>query len=79
MNHLIENNLIVKEQHGFIKSKSCVTNLLEALDILTELTMKGKCADIAFLDFAKAFDSVANQRLILKMESYGIKGLLLNW
>ena len=31
------------------------------------------------LDFAKAFDSVPHHRLLLKIESYGIKGHLLAW
>nr|XP_047141316.1 uncharacterized protein LOC124816250 [Hydra vulgaris] len=32
---LIENNLISKEQHGFANNKSCITNLLETLDLIT--------------------------------------------
>ena len=31
------------------------------------------------LDFAKAFDSVPHQRLVLKLESLGIHGDLLKW
>ena len=30
-----ENELLVNEQHGFVKSKSCTTNLLETLDYIT--------------------------------------------
>ena len=36
MNHLVKHNLLNDSQHGFVKSKSCVTNLLEALDFLTQ-------------------------------------------
>ena len=35
--------------------------------------------DVIYTDFAKAFDSVAHQRLLVKLESIGIKGDLLNW
>ena len=28
-----------EHQHGFVKFKSCITNLLEALDIITETLM----------------------------------------
>jgi hypothetical protein len=39
--HLIENNLIDPSQHGFMPGKSCHTNLLETLDVLTA-AMKDK-------------------------------------
>nr|XP_047141058.1 uncharacterized protein LOC124816081 [Hydra vulgaris] len=79
MNHLNKNKLLIPEQHGFIKSKNCVTNLLETLDIITEAINCGKCVDVAFLDFSKAFDSVPHSRLLLKLKSFGIVGKLLQW
>ena len=36
MGHLFDNKLISKNQHHFVRFKSCVTNLLETLDIITE-------------------------------------------
>lgn len=39
----------------------------------------GHPVDIVYLDFAKDFDTVPHQRLIKKLESYGIKGDVLNW
>ena len=35
--------------------------------------------DLLILDFSKAFDKVAHKRLILKLEYYGIRGLVLAW
>ena len=35
--------------------------------------------DSAYLDFAKAFDTVSHRKLIYKLESYRIKGHLLAW
>ena len=35
LGHLIENRLINKAQHGFVPSKSCLSNLLETLDFIT--------------------------------------------
>ena len=37
------------------------------------------CVDIIYFDFAKAFDSVPHERLLRKIESYGIGGNFLNW
>ena len=34
---------------------------------------------IAYLDFAKAFDKVSHNRLLIKLRAYGITGQLLNW
>ena len=35
--------------------------------------------DLLILDFSTAFDKVAHKRLILKLEYYGIRGLVLAW
>lgn len=79
MNHLIQNRLINEAQHGFVKSKSCVTNLLETMDFISMAISNGENVDVLYTDFAKAFDSVPHRRLLLKLESYGIKGKLLEW
>ena len=34
----------------------------------------GVAFDVIYTDFAKAFDSVAHERLLLKLENIGIKG-----
>ena len=35
--------------------------------------------DVIFLDFERAFDSVPHDRLLLKLECFGITGSLLSW
>ena len=59
--HLLENKLIHKSQHGFLKDRSCVTNLLEILEKATTVVDSGKGFDVVYLDFAKAFDKVPYQ------------------
>ncbi|XP_047144681.1 uncharacterized protein LOC124818180 [Hydra vulgaris] len=77
MNHLTKNSILSDSQHGFSSSKSCCINLLETFDIIIQALEENLSVDIRFLDFAKAFDSVAHKRLLLKLQSYGIQEQLL--
>ena len=79
MDYLTDNNILSEHQHGFCNKRSCMTNLLEALDEITELVDEGMCVDEVFLDFRKAFDKVSHMKLLHKLKSIGVKGLLLNW
>ena len=74
MEHLSRNKLIKSSQHGFVKGKSCTTNLLEFLDKITEAADRGIATDVVYLDFAKAFDKVPTERLLKKLEAHGIGG-----
>lgn len=77
--HLEKFNLIKDSQHGFTKGRSCLTNLLEFFEEVTELLDKGNPVDIIYLDFAKAFDKVPHIRLIEKLKSLGITGKICQW
>ena len=79
MDHLEENELLTRHQHGFRKGKSCQSNLLEVLEDWTVVIDDGHGVDILFLDFQKAFDSVPHNRLAVKLNGYGIQGNLLDW
>jgi hypothetical protein len=79
MEHMISNNLIAKEQHGFVKGRSCNTQLLESMEIWTDILDKHGCVDTIYFDFQKAFDTVPHQRLLKKLEAYGFRGNILNW
>jgi hypothetical protein len=77
--HLQNEKLINAQQHGFISKKSTTCQLLECLNDWTMTIEKEPCADIAYIDFCKAFDKVSHLKLLKKLEVYGIKGQLLCW
>ena len=79
IDHLLSNRLISDKQHGFVPGRSCETQLLTCFDLWTKMLDKKKPVDVVYIDFKKAFDSVPHQRLLLKLESYGIGPDLLKW
>ena len=77
--HLQVNKLISRQQHGFTKGRSCVTQLLDVMDAWTEILDEGGSIDIIYIDFMKAFDFVPHQRLLAKLSAHGIQGKVLEW
>ena len=71
MEHLIGNGLINDNQHGFVPGRSCITQLLVVLDHWTDILDSHGALDAIYLDFAKAFDKVPHERLLLKVENHG--------
>ena len=83
---IIKDNLIIHiskylptSQHGFIKSKSIVSQLLEAHDDWTKALDANMSVDIIYFDFIKAFDKVPHTMLIKKLANIGIGNPLLFW
>ena len=66
-------------QHGFVKNRSCLTNLLLFLDFVHEYVDKGIPVDVIYLDFRKAFDKVPHCRLLMKVRAHGIGGHIADW
>ena len=77
--HLTDNDLLSPAQFGFTKGKSCQLQLLESLKDWTKSLDRDKDVDVIFYDFKKAFDTLSHSKLILKLESYSIRGNILYW
>ena len=75
----MENRLVTRAQHGFVPSKSCLSNLLETLDFITSSLVQGNSVDEILLDFAKAFDLVLHRGLVQKIRAYGFTNELSKW
>ena len=76
---LTRNKLITPQQHGFVKGRSCQTNILLCLEKWTESLDSNKSVDVAYFDYSKAFDKVSHRLLLIKLKAYGINGRLLAW
>ena len=73
------NHLLNDVQHGFVPGRSCSTQLLTVLDEWASALEDGDNLDALYVDFAKAFDTVPHQRLLVKLKGYGIGGTVLQW
>jgi len=76
---LVKHNLINPSQHGFLKARSCLTNMLCFFEDVTKWIDEGSPVDIIYLDFQKAFDKVPHQRLLLKLKSHGMGEGIIRW
>ena len=74
-----QNQLFSEYQFGFRSRRSASLQLLLALEDWTKSLDEGHVADNCYLDVKKAFDTVPHNRLISKLESYGIRGQILQW
>jgi len=77
--HLEKHELIRESQHGFVKKKSCLSNLLVFIEEVTSYLDSGYPVDVIYLDFQKAFDKVPHHRLLMKLQAHGIGGNVLQW
>ena len=73
---LNDNNKINAAQHGFRKAYPCQIQLLETIHQWAENLDHGTSTHTVFLDFAKAFNSVPHERLLLKLDHGSVRGEL---
>ncbi|KAJ7412702.1 hypothetical protein BTVI_45651 [Pitangus sulphuratus] len=58
---LKDNAVMGHSQHSFKRGKSCLSNLISLYENITHVVDQGKPADVIFLDFSKAFDTVSHK------------------
>lgn len=67
-------DILVDVQHGFRSGRSCETQLINTVEHLARSINDRNQTDLLILDFSKALNKVAQKRLLLKLEYYGIRG-----
>ena len=82
MRHTQDNEVTRPSQHGFMKGRSCLLNLISFYDKVTHLEDEGKAVDV-YMDFSKAFDTFSHIILLGKLAAHGLDGHTLccikNW
>ena len=76
---LVKHKLINTYQHGFLKARSCLTNLLCFMEEITKWVDDGSPVNVVYLDFQKAFDKVPHQTNLLELKAHGIGNDAINW
>ena len=74
MTHFAKNEILTPVQHGFRAEHSCENQLLLTTEDLVQNYEDKIQTDLIVSDFSKAFDVVPHQRLLYKLDHYGIKG-----
>ena len=72
-------NILVDSQHGFRSKRSTETQLITTIHDIAYALQCNESVHLAILDFSKAFDKVPHQRLLYKLDHYGIRGQLQHW
>ena len=68
---LVQDNQVIRpSQHGFMKGRSCLTNLISFCDQVTHLVDEGKAVDVVYLHFSKALDTVSHSILLEKLAAW---------
>ena len=79
MSYFFNNDFFSNKQYGFIKGRSTVLQLLRIMDDWTCQLESGSQIDVIYTDFQKAFDKVPHQRLLQKLQIYGVNDITLQW
>ena len=77
--HCDSQNILQNCQHGFRKQHSCGSKLIITTEESQRSIDQNKQVDEIILDFSIAFDTVAHNKLISKLQNWGIQGRTNEW
>ncbi|KAH9591082.1 hypothetical protein MS3_00001154 [Schistosoma haematobium] len=79
INYVEGHNLLPREQYGFRRGLSSLTNLLIAREVWAAAKDRNIHVDVIFIDQSKAFDKVSHSGLKFKLERFGIHYTVVDW
>ena len=77
--HCDSQNILQNCQHGFRKKHSCESQLIITTEELQRSIDQKKQINVIILVFSKAFHTVSHNKLITKLQNYGIQGKTNKW
>jgi len=78
MNFVEREGLIAISQQGFRRRRSCLSNLLATLDVVTGELDLGRNVVLCYFDFAKAFDIVNHRLFEAKLKQFSLPMTLIH-
>lgn len=79
LSYLSKNNILSTRQHGFVANRSTTSAVMSFLNEVILALEMGECPVGIFCDLSRAFDCVGHGALLDRMESYGVRGVVLDW
>lgn len=76
--YLVSKGIVNKHRRVLMKNHTTTTKLLNCINDWIVGLCLGR-TDVIYIDSSKASDSIVTSKLLLKLESYDIARLLLNW
>lgn len=72
-------NSISPYQHGFVRKRSTLTNLMSFTEYIYSAFSSWSQVDVIYLDFEKAFDKIRHDVLLSKLSSFGFHSSVLSF
>ena len=77
--YLMKYNILFDLQFGFRENHSTILALIEIIDNIRKEIDCGNSVVGIYLDLSKAFDTVNHDKLLVKLNNYGIRGIANLW
>ena len=78
LQYIETNSLLVEEQNGFRKSRSCIEHIFVMSSVIRARITDKKATYCSFVDFAKEFDFINRDLLLAALRNVGINGKFLS-